>query len=204
MLIKIHPENPSERNILRIVDILDKGGVIIFPTDTLYAIGCDIFKPKAVERVAQIKKIKLKDALFSIICRDLSHISDYTCQIDNPVFKLMKRNIPGPFTFILPANNKVPKLFQGKRKTVGIRVPSNNIPLSIVYHLNHPIMTTSLPLENGKTEYITDPEYIYEKYGKMVDAVIDGGFGNITPSTVVDCTESPYKILRQGLGILTE
>lgn len=198
MLLRIHPDNPNERYILQIVDVLRKGGVIIYPTDTLYGIGCDITNQKAIERVARIKGINAQKANFSFICSDLSHLSDFTLPVKNDIFKLMKRNLPGPFTFILPANTNVPKLLKSKRKTVGIRVPDNSIIREIVNTLGNPILSTSVFEENMEIEYITDPELIYERYGDHVDIVIDGGYGNVTASTIVDCTSGDIEILREG------
>ena len=204
MLIRIHPENPSHRQITYVADILKKGGIIIYPTDTVYGIGCDIFNARAVERIAKLKGIKIEKAKFSFICYDLSHLSDYTKHLNNTVFKLMKKYLPGPFTFILPANTKIPKLFKNKKKTVGIRIPDNLIPLEIVKELGNPLLTTSLHDDDRIIDYTTDPELIHEKYENQVDLVIDGGYGNNEPSTVVDCTtEEPY-IVRQGLGVFEE
>ncbi|MBN2520120.1 MAG: threonylcarbamoyl-AMP synthase [Bacteroidales bacterium] len=204
MLLKIHPDNPSERQIQQIVEVLQKGGIIIYPTDTVYGLGCDIYQQKAVEKIARIKKRKLSEANFSFICSDLSHLSDFTSQINNSTFKLMKKNLPGPFTFILNANNNLPKLFKNKRKTVGIRIPDHKIPIEIVKLLGHPIVTTSILDEDEVIEYTTDPELIYEKYRNSVDIVINGGYGHNKPSTVVDCTKDEFEILRQGLGELIE
>lgn len=204
MIIRIHPENPSPRLISQVVDILRKGGVIIYPSDTVYGIGCDIFNHKAVERVARIKGVKADKTDFSFICHDLSHISDFTRHFDNRTFKLMKRHTPGPFTFILPANTNIPKLFKNKKKTVGIRIPANNIPLAIVKELGNPILTTSLHDSDKMIDYMTDPELMEESFEKLVDAVIDGGFGGIIPSTVIDCTDETPNILRQGLGELID
>jgi tRNA threonylcarbamoyl adenosine modification protein (Sua5/YciO/YrdC/YwlC family) len=202
MLIKLYEENPNEREVAKIADILRKGGVIIYPTDTVYGIGCDINNPKAVERVARIKGVKLEKANFSFICSDLSHLSDYTKQVNTTIYKLMKRLTPGPFTFILPASNNVPNLFRSKKKTVGIRIPKSNICQAIVRELGNPIMTTSVKNHDELLEYTTDPELIYEEYCKLVDAVIDGGFGNNQASTVLDCTSGDYEIIRQGIGIV--
>jgi tRNA threonylcarbamoyl adenosine modification protein (Sua5/YciO/YrdC/YwlC family) len=198
ILIRMHPENPAERQVRQIVEILKEGGVIIYPTDTVYGIGCDIYKPKAIERVAQIKGIKPEKANFSIICYDLSHISDFTRPIDNNIFKLMKRNLPGPFTFILEANINVPKILKSNRKSIGIRVPDNKIIREIVKELDNPIITTSLKTNDEIIEYNTDPELIFEEYRNLVDAVIDGGYGGLVASTVVDCTVNPPEIVRMG------
>ncbi len=201
MLIKIYPDNPNLRQIELVVDILRKGGIVVYPTDTVYGLGCDIMNAKAVEKIIKIKGIKPKDAHFSFICSDLSHISDFA-KVDNTTFRLLKRNLPGPFTFILPGYNKVPDYFISKRKTVGIRIPDNPIPIEIVRVLGNPIMTTSIKDNDEFLEYTTDPELIYENYSEIVDAVVDGGFGDNVPSTVVDCTESEPIILREGKGIL--
>ena len=202
MLLRIHPENPSQRQISKVIDCLNSGGIIIYPTDTVYGLGCDIYNKKAVERIAQVKGVKKEKANFSFICSDLSHISDFTRPISNDVYKLMKKNLPGPFTFILEANNKVPKLFQSKKKTVGIRVPDNNIIKTIVEEFGHPIMSTSVHDEDEIIEYTTDPELIYEKYGNVADIVIDGGYGDNEASTIVDCTQDEIIIIRQGKGEL--
>lgn len=202
MLLKLYNENPNPRDVRQVVEILKNQGVIIYPTDTVYGMGCDITNPKAVEKVARLKGIKIEKANFSFICSDLSHLSDYSKPITNSVFKLMKKNLPGPFTFILDANNNVPKYFKGKKKTVGIRVPDNNIIHDIVYELGNPILSTSIYDEDEILEYTTDPELIHEKYGDLVDLVIDGGYGELVPSTVVDCTGEQIEILREGKGIL--
>lgn len=204
MLLRIHPENPDERQLRKVVECLQDGGIVIYPTDTVYGLGCDIYKPKAVERIARIRGINLEKANFSFICYDLSHISDYTKTLPTPVFKVMKKALPGPFTFILNANNNVPKLFQSKKKTVGIRIPDNKIARNMVQLLEHPIMTTSIHDEDDIIEYTTDPELIHEKYENLVDIVIDGGYGDNLASTVVDCTNDEFEILRQGKGILEE
>ncbi len=200
MLVRIHPVNPDQRQILKVVEILKKGGIIIYPTDTIYGLGCDIFNQKAVERVARIKGLKLEKTNFSFIFNDLSHLSDYTRHIDNTVFKLMKKYLPGPYTFILPASSKVPKIFKNKKKTVGIRIPDNLIPLEIVNELGNPILTTSIHDEDEILEYTTDPELIHEKYEALVDLVIDGGYGNNMPSTVIDCTGEEPEVIRPGIG----
>ncbi len=202
MLLKIYPENPNPRHIRMVVECLLDGGIIIYPTDTVYGLGCDIFKSKAIERIAQIKGIKVEKANFSFICNDLSQLADYSKPIPNPIFKLMKSNLPGPFTFILNASNNVPKLIQSKKKTVGIRIPDNSIPLEIVRELGNPIMSTSIHDDDKILEYTTDPELIYEKYNKLVDIVIDGGYGDNEPSTVVDCTVDVPIIIREGKGAL--
>ncbi len=202
MLLKIHPDNPDPRRIHRVVEILRNGGVVIYPTDTVYALGCDIYNHKAMEKIARIKNIDLNKAHLSFVCEDLSHLSDFTKPLHNSIFKLIKRHIPGPFTFILEANNEVPKQFRKNKKTVGIRVPDNKIAREIVHQLGHPILSTSLVTNDEVQEYPTDPELIYEDYQKLVDAVIDGGYGGIEPSTVVDLTNDEVEILREGKGVL--
>ena len=201
MLIKIYPENPNPREVKKIVDLLDNGGVIIYPTDTIYGIGCDISQPKAVARLAKIQGLDMDKAYFSFIFNDLSQISEYTKPMSNAAFKLLKRNVPGPFTFIFEANNNIPKLFKTRRKTVGIRVPDNNIIRSIVAELGRPVLSSSVhDVEDDVTEYITDPELIHERYGNVVDAVIDGGYGDNQPSTVIDCTTDDFEVIREGKG----
>ena len=203
-LIKIYPENPHPKKIQQIVEILRAGGVIIYPTDTIYGMGCDITNQKAIERVCQIKGVKPQKQNFSFICYDLSNISDYTRTVSTPVFKMMKKALPGPFTFILNANNNVPKLLNNKKKTVGIRVPDHSIPRTLVKELGQPILTTSIKDEDDVLEYSTDPELIYEKYQNLVDVVIDGGYGNNIASTIVDCTGEDIEIIRQGMGELED
>ena len=200
MLLRIHPDTPDPRRIHGVIETLRRGGIIIYPTDTVYAIGCDIFHQKAIERIARIKKIDPNKAHFSFVCYDLSHLSDYTKPLDNNIFKMLKRNLPGPFTFILEANNEVPKRFRKNKKTVGIRVPENNIAREIVRQLGHPILSTSLIAEDDILEYYTDPELIHEKYVKLVDLVIDGGMGGVEPSTVIDCSRDEWEVIREGLG----
>jgi len=202
MLLRIHPDNPAERQLRLVVECLMDGGVIIFPTDTIYAIGCDIFKPRAVERVAQIKGVKKEKANFSFICHDLSHLSEYSKPIDNAVYKMMRRNLPGAFTFILSANNKVPKIFQSKKKSIGIRIPDNNIARNIVMMLGNPIMSTSVHDDDEIIEYTTDPELIFERYTKQVDLVIHGGYGDNVASTIIDCTSGEPELIREGKGLL--
>lgn len=204
MLIKLYNENPKFNDILKAVEILRNGGVIIYPTDTIYGIGCDITKPKAVERVARIKNIRPDKPDCSFIFYDLSQISDYCKPIPNSIFKLIKKNLPGPFTFVLNANSNVPKLFKNSRKSIGIRVPDNNIIREIVKELGNPIMSTSVHDDDEIMEYITDPELIHEKYSDQVDLVIDGGFGDNRPSTVLDCTTGEPMLLRIGKGVLKE
>ena len=200
MLLKIYPENPNPKAIQQVVECLNDGGVIIYPTDTIYGIGCDIFKQKSIERIIQIQGLNKKKSSLTFICHDLSQLSDFTKPLENHIFKTMKRALPGAFTFILDANNNVPKLIQSNKKTVGIRVPDNTICREIVSSLGHPILSTSVKDEDEIIEYITDPELLYEKYGDLVDIVIDGGYGNNIPSTVVDCTSGECEIIREGKG----
>tara|TARA_B110000444_G_C18733076_1_gene544235 strand:- start:145 stop:768 length:624 start_codon:yes stop_codon:yes gene_type:complete len=201
MLKRIYNDNPNEKEIDEVVKCLQNGGIIIYPTDTVYGLGCDINNKKALERIARIKGIKLKDANFSFICFDLSNLSKYAKQINSRTFKLLKRIFPGPFTIILKGTNKIPKIFSNKKKTVGIRIPNNNIVREIVKKFGNPIVSTSILDENAVIEYSTDPELIYEKYKELVDLVIDGGYGMNIASTVVDCTdENDYKIIREGKG----
>ncbi|WP_194973064.1 L-threonylcarbamoyladenylate synthase [Aquiflexum lacus] len=199
-LIKLYPENPDPRKIQKIVEVLRDGGVIIYPTDTIYGMGCDIHNQRAVERIAQIKGIKPKKHNFSFICYDLSNISEYTRALSTPVFKVMKKTLPGPYTFILEANNNVPKILNSNKKTVGIRVPDHSIPRLLVKELGSPILTTSIRDEDEVIEYSTDPELIYEKYRDLVDIVIDGGYGQNVASTILDCTGGEIEIIREGLG----
>ena len=202
-LIKLHPDNPQARKIEHIVNILKKGGVIIYPTDTLYGFGCDITNKKAVEKIARLKGIKPQKANFSFIIEDLSHINDYTKPFSNKVFKLLKKNLPGPFTFILEINNSIPKLFKNNKKTVGIRVPDSPIVHDLIRSLGNPIMSSSLKnIDEDFEIYPTDPFDIYEEYKHDVDIVIDGGFIAGEPSTIVDCTNDDFDIIRQGKGDL--
>ena len=200
MLLKIYPENPNQRAIDQVVKCLQDGGIIIYPTDTIYGIGCDIFKPKSIERITTLLGDRKKKSSMTFISHDLSNLSDYTRPIPNHFFKIMKKVLPGPFTFILNANNNVPKLLQSNKKTVGIRVPDNNIVREIVRQLGHPILSTSVKDDDEVVEYITDPELIYERYGDDVDIVIDGGYGDNVPSTVVDCTGDEAEVVREGKG----
>jgi tRNA threonylcarbamoyl adenosine modification protein (Sua5/YciO/YrdC/YwlC family) len=201
LLLKIYPDNPEPRKIEQVVKCLREGGLVIYPTDTVYGLGCDIHNRNAMERIHKIKNIKVGKADFSFICYDLSHIAEYA-NVDTPTFKLMKKNLPGAFTFILPASNKVPKILDSPKKTVGIRVPDHNIPRLIVKELGNPILTTSIKDEDEVIEYTTDPELIFEKFEKLVDIVIDGGYGNVVASTIVDCTADEIIIIRQGIGDL--
>ena len=200
MLLKIYPENPNPKAVNTVVECLQDGGIVIYPTDTIYGIGCDIFKQKSIERIISILGEKKKKDALTFICHDLSNLSDYTKPLDNNVFKTMKRVLPGPFTFILEANNSVPKLLQSNKKTIGVRIPDNNIIREIVRQLGHPILSTSVKDDDEVIEYTTDPELIYERYGDLVDIVIDGGYGDNTPSTVVDCTGGGIEVVREGKG----
>jgi len=201
MLLKLYADNPNHREFRRIVDILRDGGIIIYPTDTVYAIGCDINNNKAVQKIAKLKGTTAEKGNFSLICNNLSSLAEYA-KVDNTTFKMMKKNLPGAFTFILQASNSVPKLFKSKKKTVGIRVPNHFIPLRIVEELGNPILTTSIHDPDEVIEYTTDPELIHEKYNKQVDLIIDGGYGNNTASTIIDCTSDSFEIIRPGIGEL--
>lgn len=199
--IKIYKDNPNPTEINKVVDVLKKGGLVIYPTDTVYGLGCDITNTKAVEKIARIKGIKLEKANFSFICNDLSHLSDYVKQIDTPTYKLLKRALPGPYTFILPGSKSLPKVFK-KKKTVGIRVPDNTIARAIVETLGNPIISTSIYDEDDVLEYTTDPELIFEKWQHLVDGVIDGGFGDNYASTIIDLTAQEPVVIREGKGSL--
>ena len=198
MLIQIHPENPQARLIKQVADCLKDGGVIIYPTDTIYGLGCDIIQHKAVDRICKIKNVDPQKAQLSFICRDLSHLSDYTKSIDTPLYRMLKSYLPGPYTFILPASKQVPRILQSKKNTIGLRVPDNVICRHILDALGNPILSASLPGE--MVEEYTDPEVINEKFGALVDFVIDGGIGGIVPSTIIDCTTDDWVITRQGSG----
>jgi tRNA threonylcarbamoyl adenosine modification protein (Sua5/YciO/YrdC/YwlC family) len=198
MLIKIHPDDPQPRLIKQVADCLKEGGVIIYPTDTIYGLGCDIMQHKAVERICKIKNMDPQKAQLSFICRDLSHLSDYTKSIDTPLYRMLKNYLPGPYTFILPASKQVPKILQSKKNTIGLRNPDNKICQHILDALGNPILSASLP--GDIVEEYTDPELMYEKFGHLVDFVIDGGIGGMIPSTIVDCTTDNWEITRQGLG----
>jgi len=197
--IKIYPENPNEKEIAKVVKTLENGGLIIYPTDTVYGLGCDITNSKALEKIARIKGVKLEKANFSFVCSDLKNISDYVKQIDTSVFKILKRALPGPYTFILPGNNSLPKDFK-KKKTIGIRVPNNNIATEIVRQLGNPIVSTSIYDQDEIIEYTTDPELIFEKWQNIVDIVIDGGYGDNVASTIIDLSEDEPQIIREGKG----
>ena len=196
--IKIYNENPNPKEIAKVVKVLQSGGLVIYPTDTIYGLGCDITKTKSLEKIAQIKGVQLEKANLSFICNDLSHLSDYVKQLDSATFKILKRALPGPYTFILPGSNNLPKVFK-KKKTVGIRIPDNNIIRTLVAELGNPIVSTSIRDEDDVLEYTTDPELIFEKWQGLVDIVIDGGYGDNEPSTVIDLTEEP-SVIREGKG----
>ena len=198
MLIQIHPNDPQPRLVKQVIECLKDGGIIIYPTDTIYGLGCDIFQHKAIDRICKIKNIDPLKAQLSFICRDLSHLSDYTKSIDTPLYRMLKRYLPGPYTFILPASKQVPKILQSKKSTIGLRVPDNVICQHILDALGNPILSTSLPGDMVK-DY-TDPEIIYEKFGDLVDFVIDGGSGGMIPSTIVDCVTDEWTVTRQGIG----
>jgi tRNA threonylcarbamoyl adenosine modification protein (Sua5/YciO/YrdC/YwlC family) len=203
-LLKIHPVNPEQRKIRHVADVLKRGGIIVYPTDTIYGIGCDLLNKKAVEKLCQILGIKPQKLDLSFICYDLSHISEYVRRLDTPVFKLLKKSLPGPFTFILESSSKVPKILDVNKKTVGIRIPDHQIPRMIVMELGNPLITASIKDDDIIKQYTTDPEEMYEDFKNVVDLVIDGGAGGNIPSTVVDCTTSEVRITRQGLGILDQ
>ena len=198
MLLRLHPQSPQGRLLRQIADCLKSGGVIIYPTDTIYGLGCDIHQPKAIERICKIKNVDPHKAQLSFICRDLSNLSDYTKSIDTPLYRVLKNHLPGPYTFILPASKRVPKILKSKKDTIGLRIPDNVICNAILETLGNPILSASLPGE--MVEEYTDPEIIHETFGKLVDYVIDGGPGGIEPSTVVDCTSDEWIVTRQGLG----
>lgn len=203
MLLTIHPENPDARKIKQAAECLRNGGVIIYPTDTVYGLGCDLRHPKAVERMCRIKGVDLKKANFSVICYDLSNLSEFVMPLDNSIFRMLKKNLPGPFTFILRAGSEVPKIFQTKKKTIGIRVPDNKICRALINELGNPIISSSITEVTDFKDYLNDPEEIYEKYEKLVDIVIDGGILSKTPSTIVDCSDDDVVIVREGKGVLS-
>ncbi len=198
MLLRIHPVDPQPRLIRQVVEILRSGGIIIYPTDTIYGIGCDILQADAIERICRLKGIDSHKANLSFICNDLSHLSEYTKPISTPTFRLLKEHLPGPYTFILPASKLVPKILQSKKSTIGLRIPDNPIAMALVRELDRPILSTSLPGE--QVEDTTDPDVMYENFGKQVDAVIDGGIGGMIPSTVVDCSTDLPEVIREGAG----
>jgi len=198
MLLEIHPNNPNPRHIATVVDCLKSGGIIAYPTDTIYGLGCDIFQPKAIEKIAQIKGVDPAKAQLSFVCADLSDLSKYTKSISTPLYSLLKNYLPGPFTFILPASKQVPKLLQNKKNTIGLRIPNNHIASAIVAALEHPILSASLPGE--MVEDYTDPYVIHQNFENLVDIVIDGGIGGMIPSTIIDCTTDDYTVIREGAG----
>ena len=200
MLLQINADNPQMRKIQYVVDCLREDGIVIYPTDTVYAMGCDIRSKKALERICKLKGIKPEKSNLSMICRDLSEISEYTVQIDNRLFRTLKKALPGAYTFILKANSNVPKLFKNNKRTIGVRVPDNNIVQTIIAELGNPILTTSLKIDDDIQEYPTDPLDIHESYRKIVDMIVDGGIGGLIPSTVVDCTGNEPEIVREGAG----
>lgn len=203
MIVEINPDNIDRRLIQQAVEILKKGGIIIFPTDTVYSMGCDLYNKKALNELARLKGVKLSKANFAIICHDLSNLSEYVKQIDRPIFKLLKQSLPGPFTFILNATNEIPRIFDTNKKEIGIRIPDNNIILEIVEMLGNPIATTSLHNHDDEIlEYFADPYAIYERFDDDVDLIIDGGYGHLDASTIVDCTSGAPEIVRQGIGKL--
>ena len=198
MLLQLHPDNPQPRLLKQVAECLTDGGVIIYPTDTIYGLGCDIHHQKAVERICKIKNVDPQKAQLSFICRDLSHLSDYTKSIDTPLYRMLKTYLPGPYTFILPASKQVPKILQSKKDTIGLRVPDNNIARTIVNELGHPILSASL--EGEAVEDYTDPEIMHENFRNEVEIVVNGGPGGTVPSTIIDCTEEEPKLIRQGAG----
>jgi tRNA threonylcarbamoyl adenosine modification protein (Sua5/YciO/YrdC/YwlC family) len=198
MLLHIHPENPQPRQIRAVVECLERGGIIIYPTDTIYGLGCDILQQKAVEKICRIKNVDPKKAQLSFICSDLSHLSDYAKQIPTATYRLLKEHLPGPYTFILPASKMVPKILQSKKDTIGLRIPDNNIACAIIKELGRPILSASLPGE--QVEDYTDPEIMHENFMYQVNMVVDGGIGGTVPSTVIDCTGDEPVLIREGLG----
>ena len=199
MLIQIHPTHPQPRQLAMVVDCLRSGGIIAYPTDTIYGLGCSIFNKDAIEKICAIKKVDPEKANLSFICADLSDLSFYAKSIDNSLFRILKKALPGPFTFILPASKEVPKILQSRKKNIGLRIPDNLIAVAIIKTLGHPILSTSFP--GDEVEEYTDPEIIFENWGNQIDMVVDGGIGGITPSTVVDCTTDHYEVIRQGAGV---
>lgn len=202
--IKLYEENPQRTKIEHVVDVLKKGGIVIYPTDTIYGIGCDLFNRKAIERVRRVKGIKPKKFNLSFICNDISQVAEYVRRIDNQAFKVMKKSLPGPFTFIFEASSKVPKILEANKKTVGVRIPANNIPRDIVKVLGNPIVTSSIKDEDEVIEYTTDPELIYDELKNDIDLFIDGGYGGNIPSTVVDFSQGGFEVIREGLGDIYE
>lgn len=199
MIFNIHPENPQKRKVQAVTEILKGGGVVIYPTDSVYGLGCDFANAEAVDRICKLRDLDPVKANLTFICKDISQVSEYTAQMNNETFRLMKRNLPGPFTFILRSNNSVPKMFKNKKRTVGVRIPENNIAIKLVEDLGRPILSTSLKADEDIREYFTDPKLIEEKFGNQVDAVIDGGVGSLDPSAVVDCTGDEPLLIRSGI-----
>lgn len=204
MLIELHPKNPNPRDLKKVIELLEQDGVIIIPTDTIYAMACRMDKKKAIERMAKISGKKMEKVNFSLLCSDLSNISEYTAHLDKAVFRLLKTNLPGPFTFILNANNNVTRYFGNSKKTIGIRVPDNIIAQTLIHNVTVPLAVTTIHHDDEILEYMTDPEEIHDKFEHLVDAVINGGYGDNVPSTIVDCTNEEIVILREGKGILNE
>lgn len=202
MFLQLHPDNPNPRNVKTIIECLQDGGIIIYPTDTIYGLGCDIYNQKAVERIARIKNVDFKKIHLSFICADLSDLSKYTKSISTPLYRTLKQYLPGPFTFILPASKEVPKILQNKKNTIGLRIPDNNICSTLINELGRPILSTSLPGE--MVEEYTDPELMYENFQNLVDIVVDDGMGGMIPSTIIDCTTDNYEIIRQGKGVFED
>lgn len=202
LLLEIHPENPSPRKIEQVIKVLEKGGVIIYPTDTVYAFGCDIQNQKAIKQICRLRNLDPKKANLTFICKDISQLASYATQLDNDVFKTLRRNTPGPFTFILKANKEVPRIFSNRKKTVGVRIPENKIAVAIIEALDRPILSISLKNDDEILEYFTNPSEIYDDYAKQVDMIIDGGPGKNQPSTVVDATSREVEIIRNGIGEL--
>jgi tRNA threonylcarbamoyl adenosine modification protein (Sua5/YciO/YrdC/YwlC family) len=202
MLLHVHPQDPNPRHVKTIIECLQDGGVIIYPTDTIYGLGCDIFQHKAIERISRIKNIDAAKAQLSFVCYDLSDLSKYTKSISTPLYRILKSYLPGAYTFILPASKEVPKILQSKKSTIGLRIPDNNIARTIVQGLNHPILSASLP--GDMVEEYTDPDLIYENFKNLVDIVVDGGIGGMIPSTIIDCTKDSYEVLRLGAGVWKE
>lgn len=198
MLLHIHPDNPNPRHIKTVVECLLDGGVIIYPTDTIYGLGCDIFQHKSIERICRIKNIDVAKSNLSFICYDLSELSKYTKSISTPLYRVLKNHLPGPYTFILPASKEVPKILHSRRNTIGLRIPDNEIARTIIHQLNHPIISASLPGE--MIEEYTNPELMYENFNHVVDIVVDGGIGGFIPSTIIDCTKEEYEVVRLGAG----
>jgi len=205
MLLTIHPDDPDTRKIKQVIEVLQAGGIIIYPTDTVYGIGCDIGHHQAVERVCKLRRLDPQRAMLSLICKDIGQVAEYAWQLDNELFRMLKKNIPGPFTFILKSSNAVPKLFKNRKRTIGVRVPANNIAIAIVESLGRPILSTSLKVEDSPEdfdEYYTDPSEIHDAFQNQVDLVIDGGIGGMVPSTLVDCSKGEFELIREGEGQL--